>query len=157
MFLWHRLRLLVQRILYRTGPLARQPYLIDELKGSDPEAVFRLLLDAGFQPNYFSLADEGELYNLRQLSFEKGRLWQDHVRIFLDEVRAHAEIAYDIGLGDAFEHLEGTTIRPVNGITNLVLREAIAHPSFVEYHLALVPKLLELAQLHAEAGEDSDH
>jgi hypothetical protein len=147
MFLWQRVRLLVQRILYRTGPLARQPYLIGELKGTDPEAVFRILIDSGFQPNYFSLADEGELYNLRSLSFrEYGQLWQEHVRIFPDEVRAHAEIAYDLGLGDAVEHMKGTTVRPVHRYTLMTIQEAIEHPVLVDYFKAMQVRLAEAAR-----------
>jgi hypothetical protein len=55
-------------------------------------------------------------------------LYQEHVRIFPDELRAHFEIAYDYGLGDAIEHVRGTTITEVAPTTVQELLDCIAEP-----------------------------
>ncbi|MGC9445216.1 MAG: hypothetical protein ACP5E9_09875 [Candidatus Methanospirareceae archaeon] len=102
--------------------IGRQRYHIAELEDVDPEAVFRELVLLGYQPNYFAYCDPGELYNLRRLRFRHGKLWQDHVRVFPDEVRGHSEISYE---EDAARHARATTIEALPVFTQQALCWAI--------------------------------
>jgi hypothetical protein len=105
--LFQQLRMVVQHYIYR-NPAQRQRYHIADVTA--PRVLFAELIDLGFQPNFFAIVDQGELYNLRRLIHWAGKLYQEHVRIFPDELRGHLEIAYDFQLGDAIEHVKGTTI-----------------------------------------------
>jgi hypothetical protein len=122
---WFLLRLFVQRYVLCQS-IARQQYHVADV--TNPRLLHWQLLMHGFQPNYFALVDQGELYNLRRLVCWSGKLYQEHVRIFPDELRAHFEIAYDYGLGDAIEHVRGTTITEVAPTTVQELLDCIAEP-----------------------------
>ena len=75
---------------------------------SNPHAIYKALIEIGFQPNYFAFHDKGELYNIRRLKYNSdNELWQEHVRIFPDEIRGHWEITYE---EDAVKHYKGTTV-----------------------------------------------
>ena len=51
----------------------------------------------------------------RRLRYNNGaELWQEHVRVFPDEVRAHFEIAYD---EDAVRHLNASTLQQLPSST----------------------------------------
>ena len=119
--LWRLVRWAFQTFILRKN-IARQRYHIAPLENADPEAVFRELVLLGYQPNYFAFCDPGELYNLRRLRFRDGELWQDHVRIFADEVRGHAEISYE---EDAALHAQATTVEALPVVTQQALRWAI--------------------------------
>ena len=125
MFLWQRLRMLVQRVVYKDRVVKRHPYFMGKLDHITPDELFLRLINVDFQPNYFSFADEGELYNLRRLVIFDSRLYQEHVRIFPDEVRGHFEIAYDTSLGDVAEYLSGKTIEPIMGVTLAVIEDTL--------------------------------
>jgi len=122
---WFLLRVFVQRYILRQS-IARQQFHIADV--INPRLLHWQLLMHGFQPNYFALADQGELYNLRRLVPCAGKLYQEHVRIFPDELRGHLEIAYDYGLGDAIEHVRGTTIVELSPSTVQELLDRIAEP-----------------------------
>jgi hypothetical protein len=109
--------------VYR-NPAQRQRYHISFLNA--PRVLHLRLIEHGFQPNYFALVDQGEMFNLRRLVFRGAEVWQEHVRIFPDELRAHFEIAYDYELGDAIEHVRGTTIQEVLLNTKLELLDLCA-------------------------------
>ena len=119
--LWRLVRWAFQTFILRKN-IARQRYHIAALENADPHAVFRELVLLGYQPNYFAFCDPGELYNLRRLRFRDGELWQDHVRVFPDEVRGHSEISYE---EDAALHAQATTIEALPVLTQQALRWAI--------------------------------
>ena len=121
--LWQLVRLFVQHHFFRQTA-TRQRYHIADVRA--PRVLLTELIDLGFQPNYFALVDQGELSNLRRLIYFAGKLYQEHVRIFPDELRGHLEIAYDYGLGDAIEHVKGTTIQELSDNTILELRNCLA-------------------------------
>jgi len=121
--LWHLLRIFVQRHIYRQT-IPRQRYHIADT--TSPRVLHMRLLERGFQPNYFALVDQGELYNLRRLIQWAGKLYQEHLRIFPDELRGHLEIAYDYELGDAIEHVKGTTIQQLSPSTVQELLDCVA-------------------------------
>jgi hypothetical protein len=77
----------------------------------NPDTVFRKLIEIGFQPNYFAYHDKDEIYNVRRLNYNAKELWQEHVRVFPDEIRGHYEISYE---EDARRHVNGETLRPLS-------------------------------------------
>jgi len=119
--LWRFVRWAFQTFILRKN-IARQRYHIAPLENADPEAVFRELVLLGYQPNYFAYCDPGELYNLRRLRFRDGELWQDHVRVFPDEVRGHSEISYE---EDAALHARATTVEALPVETQQALQWAV--------------------------------
>lgn len=69
------------------------------------EEVEKRLIDIGYQPNYFSFGDEGQITSMRKM-FIYNTLWlQWHVRIHKDgEIRGHEEFSYE---EDAVRHKNG--------------------------------------------------
>jgi len=67
-----------------------------------------VLIDEGWQPNYFSFADLGQVTSMRKMFRDSdGYWWQDHVRIHYDgEVRGHRELSYE---ECAITHIKGST------------------------------------------------
>ena len=105
---WRRIRSLFQRYILRREAV-RQPFPIMPI--SNPDTVFSKLIEMGFQPNYFAYHDKDEIYNVRRLNYNNDELWQEHVRIFPDEIRGHYEISYE---EDARRHISGETLRPLS-------------------------------------------
>jgi len=108
---WRRIRSLFQRYVLRKK-IGRQPFPI--MPVSNPDTFFRGLIEIGFQPNYFAYYDKGEIYNVRRLNYNDNELWQEHIRIFPDEIRGHYEISYE---EDARKHISGETLRPLSDET----------------------------------------
>ena len=105
---WRRIRSLFQRyILWKE--VGRQPFPIMPI--SNPDTVFSKLIEIGYQPNYFAYHDKDEIYNLRRLNYNNDELWQEHVRVFPDEIRGHYEISYE---EDAGRHINGETLIPLS-------------------------------------------
>jgi len=120
--LWRYVRWAFQTVILRKH-IARQRYHIAPLENADlEEAVFQELVVLGYQPNYFAYCDHGERYNLRRLRFSNGKLWQDHVRVFPDEVRGHSEISYE---EDAALHARATTVEALPVETQQALQWAV--------------------------------
>jgi len=68
----------------------------------------RALIEAGYQYNYFSYDEQGQISNLRKLKIFNGTIMQVHVRLFDDgAVTAHYEVSYE---EDAMKHLDGSTV-----------------------------------------------
>lgn len=104
-YLWRPLLSLFQTYILRKE-IGRQRFFIANI--SNPHNIYKALITIGFQPNYFAFHDKGELYNLRRLKYNSdNELWQEHIRIFPDEMRGHWEITYE---EDAIKHYKGTTV-----------------------------------------------
>ena len=106
-YIWRHLRELTQKLMGKN--IGRGRFLITPYNISSPP--YRMLTDLGFQPNYFAYYEKGELFNLRRLKWVKSRLWQEHVRIFPNEIRGHFEISYE---EDTQRHISGETIKPLS-------------------------------------------
>ena len=107
-YIWRHLRELTQRLMGRKP--SRQPFLITA-HDKYVRYFFERLIELGFSPNYFAYYDKDEIYNLRRLKFKEGELWQEHIRIFQDEIRGHFEISYE---EDTQRHISGETIKPLS-------------------------------------------
>ena len=109
--LWRELRFMVQRYVLRKE-VDRGPFFIINIE--EPIPLFRKLIELGFQPNYFAYNEDGEIWNIRRLRYYGAELWQEHVRIFPDEVRGHFEIAYE---ADAVRHFNASTLQQLPSST----------------------------------------
>ena len=107
-YVWRHLRELTQRLLGKKIGRGRF-HIIDYKVGAS--IPYHRLIEMGFQPNYFAYYEKGEIYNLRRLEFKGVELWQEHIRIFPDEIRGHFEISYE---EDTQRHISGETIRPLS-------------------------------------------
>lgn len=111
-FLIRRFKYLFQKYILHRKP-GRQPFLLIKTEPEMTNTIYNELLKRGFQPNYFSYYDSGELFNLRRLAKNlnlfsvNGKGYQEHIRGFPDEIRGHYEITYE---EDAALHLSGNTI-----------------------------------------------
>ena len=103
-YIWRHVRSLFQTYILHKE-IGRQHFFIDNI--SNTHAIYKDLITIGFQPNYFAFHDKGEIYNLRRLKYNNNELWQEHVRIFPNEIRGHWEITYE---EDAIKHYKGTTV-----------------------------------------------
>ena len=111
-YIWRHVRSLFQTYILRKE-ISRQPFFIAGI--SNPHAIYKALTTTGFQPNYFAFHDKGEIYNLRRLKYNSNNeLWQEHVRVFLDEIRGHWEITYE---EDAIKHYKGATVTSLHTST----------------------------------------
>jgi hypothetical protein len=79
------------------------------------EAVESALLDLGYQPNYFSFADEGQVTSMRKMyRDEKGYWRQTHIRVHEDgEIRGHDELSYE---ESAIAHVKGEGAKEIMDI-----------------------------------------
>ena len=102
--MWSRIRYIFQKYVLKLHS-GRQPFFIAVI--SKPDEVFKKLILIGFQPNYFAFHDKGEIYNLRRLKYNGDELWQEHVRVFPDEIKGHWEVTYE---ADAILHYKGSTL-----------------------------------------------
>ena len=110
-YLWRYVRYLVQRFVLRKD-VGRGPFFITNIE--EPISLYRKLIEIGFQSNFFAYCEDGEIWNMRRMRYNGAELWQEHVRVFPDEVRAHFEISYD---EDADKHIEGSTLQPLSNST----------------------------------------
>ena len=104
---WRRVRYFFQRYILRREA-GRQPFPIMSI--SNPDTVFKKLIEKTFQPNYFAYHDKDEIYNVRRLKYNSNELWQEHIRVFPDEIRGHFEISYEEDTG---RHITGETLKPL--------------------------------------------
>jgi hypothetical protein len=109
--LWRRVRFLVQKYVLHKQ-IEREPFHIANIL--DPITLFQRLIELGFQPNYFAFCDQDEIFNLRRLRYNGLELWQEHVRVFPDELCGHFEIAYE---EDAIRHFNGSTLSRLSDST----------------------------------------
>ena len=109
--LWRGVRHLFQRYVLRKE-VGRGPFFITNIE--EPISLYRKLIELGFQPNYFAYNEAGEIWNMRRLRYNGAELWQEHVRVFPDEVRAHFEITYE---EDAIRHFNASTLKHLPGTT----------------------------------------
>ena len=89
----------------------------------DEVGLMHRLIGLGFQWNYWSYHEAGEVINMRRCYVLDGTIRQEHVRIFKDGVvRAHDELAYE---EDAIGHLRGETVRDISDATKEELRASL--------------------------------
>lgn len=78
------------------------------------EEFEKRLIKLGYQLNYLSYLDEGEIVNLRKLYISAEPLYkirQFHIRYYNNgEIRAHDELSYE---EDAIAHLDGISISEI--------------------------------------------
>ena len=113
-YIWRHLRELTQKLMGKE--IGRGRFLITSLTTENnvyyqPRYILKLLTNLGFQPNYFGYFEKGEIYNLRRLKVIGSGLWQEHIRIFPDEIRGHFEVSYE---EDTQLHISGETIKPLS-------------------------------------------
>jgi len=74
------------------------------------------LINIGFQPNYFSFGDKGQVTSMRRMYVDVDGYWrQHHIRIHEDgEVRGHDELSYE---ESAIDHVKG------NGAVEIPVKE----------------------------------
>lgn len=118
-----------QAVVIKAFQNEREPYLIgftslsvNNLDDRLSESIEDKLIEIGYQPNYFSYGDMGQVTSMRRLlsqiennpisKYYNQRIWkQYHIRVFDDhEVRGHYEIAYE---EDAEDHVKGIESCPV--------------------------------------------
>jgi len=70
------------------------------------ETVESKLIKIGYQPNYFSFGDEGQVTSMRRMYIDSDGYWrQEHIRVHKDgEIRGHDELSYE---ESAIEHVKG--------------------------------------------------
>ncbi len=84
-----------------------------------PDEAYRVLIGLGFQWNYVSYHEKGEVLNVRKLYDDR----QIHVRLFNDKiVTVHDELNYDF---HPFEHLKGVSLRRADPKFILVLKDSL--------------------------------
>ena len=111
-YIWRHLRELTQKLMGKNIGRGRFFICTDEgVELENRDYVFAPLIKLGFQPNYFAYYEKGEIYNLRRLKLIGVELWQEHIRIFQDEIRGHFEISYE---EDTQRHISGETIKPLS-------------------------------------------
>lgn len=67
------------------------------------------LIQIGYQYNYFSYTEKGQVSNMRRLYMENGVIRQIHIRLFNDgEVMMHDELAYE---HDAMAHVDAVSLK----------------------------------------------
>jgi len=109
--LWREVRHLFQRYVLRKE-VGRGRFFITNI--TEPIPLFRKLIELGFQPNYFAYNEQGEIFNMRRLRYNGAELWQEHVRVFPDEVRGHFEITYE---EDTAKHYNASTLQQLPSST----------------------------------------
>ncbi len=101
----------------------RQDYMLMKI---DPQTLSKeefakRLISLGYQFNYFSYEDKGEIMNLRKLYISSdSTIRQYHIRYYTDgEIRAHDELSYE---EDAIGHRDGVSMTeiPIEEVTLIV-------------------------------------
>jgi hypothetical protein len=94
---------------------AREPYHVGWLKTVNVDVIEENLIRDGWQPNYFSFGDKGQVTSMRKMYISPEGYWkQYHTRVFIDgEICGHNELAYEEN-AIAHEQGIGTTELPQN-------------------------------------------
>jgi hypothetical protein len=76
------------------------------------ETIESILIILGYQPNYFSFGDQGQVTSMRKMYVDPEGFWrQIHIRVHEDgEIRGHDELSYE---ESAIEHVNSTGARPI--------------------------------------------
>jgi len=90
----------------------REPYHIGWTNLTDVEDIETRLIMIGYQPNYFSFGDEGQVTSMRKMYIDEDGYWRQlHIRVHKDgEIRGHDELSYE---ESATEHVNGVDLRQV--------------------------------------------
>ena len=101
----------------------REPWHIGYTKLTLDEVEERLIR-IGYQPNYFSFQDSGQLTSMRVMYInDASEWWQKHIRFFDDgEVRGHDELSYE---EDALAHKNGVGAKPIDDETLILIKAAL--------------------------------
>ena len=92
----------------RSGYLVHMDELVN-VSRAGVRAFERKMISIGYQYNYFSFTERGQVSNMRKLYLLNGEVRQKHIRLFDDgHVHAHDELAYEF---DALGHVNGFTLR----------------------------------------------
>jgi len=91
----------------------RESYPLGWVKVTTVDEIESKLLNIGFQPNYFSFGDEGQITSMRRMYVDNDGYWrQEHVRVHQDgEVRGHDELSYE---ESAIGHVKGEEVKEIN-------------------------------------------
>lgn len=103
----------------------RSDYLMHVTKLS-VNAFEKRMIAYGFQYNYFSYTERGQVSNMRKLyiaGMDDSVIRQIHVRLFDDGyVHAHDELAYEY---DALGHTNGLTLREVDYVEKMLITDLL--------------------------------
>lgn len=93
------------------------------------ERVFYLyLIGIGYQYNYMSLQEKGQVMNVRRLT----GVMQYHLRLFSDgEVRGHFELNYEFFPEG---HLRGEDLVEIDATEKKMIRKALGSPILLQSH-----------------------
>jgi hypothetical protein len=95
--------------------------------GSGVQEFERRMISIGYQYNYFSFTERGQLTNMRKLYILNGEVRQKHIRLFDDgQVYAHDELAYEF---DALGHVNGRTLRECLDFDKSLIRATLFEES----------------------------
>ncbi len=103
----------------------RENFHVGTCRYLDTDTIEEILITNGWQPNYFSFADEGQVTSMRKMFIddETGTWRQYHIRVHTDgEIRGHTEYAYE---EDAIGHLEASWEAELPGEIREEVLEAI--------------------------------
>ena len=119
-------RCLKSRIPFLCRERSDYPVHIDELVDVSEfgiQAFERKMISIGYQYNYFSYTERGQVSNMRKLFILNGEVRQKHIRLFDDGlVYAHDELAYEF---DAIGHVNGRTLRECLDADKLLIRATL--------------------------------
>jgi len=102
-YLWRKIK---QKLPF--GHTARSRYTIGKTILSLHEFELELV-KLGYQYNYFSYTEKGQISNMRKLYLDNNQIRQTHIRLFKDyEVRMHDELAYEY---DAIGHINAVSLK----------------------------------------------
>jgi len=106
----------------RSGYRIRMDELVD-VDESYIQAFERKMIGIGYQYNYFSFTERGQVSNMRKLYILNGEVRQKHIRLFDDgHVHAHDELAYEF---DAIGHVNGNTLRECLDADKMLIRATL--------------------------------
>lgn len=89
----------------------REPFHIGWTPLKDIDEIEERLINIGYQPNYFSFGDQGQITSMRKMFVDNDIWWQWHVRIHEDgEIRGHEELSYE---EDAIRHKNGDIVNQI--------------------------------------------
>ncbi len=87
----------------------REPYYIGKTQLHDVDTIESKLIDIGYQPDYFSFEDKGQMTSMRIIYILDFKWRQVHVRVFDDwSVTIHDELTYE---EDVDGHINGVSVR----------------------------------------------
>jgi hypothetical protein len=81
------------------------------------------MIGIGYQYNYFSYTEDGQISNMRKLYMDGTTIRQRHVRLFNDGcVYAHDELAYE---HDAIGHTNAVTLDKISFVEQMLIMDTI--------------------------------